>query len=223
MHNEASEDLLVYISMQEDEPEAARQAFHEFHRRFKKYVWEVSVTLSRCISDPNRDILAKDIFGNTFQDVFANYRSKAYFDPRKCQDMEKGIKVWLSGIAKNHLKRLIDAARAASSVSYLDTFPERPFFDTYDPKEEMADSPRMVVLKRALEHLSDKEREILLISVQFEEQGGMPEEIKRSLCATYGVLPDSLRQIKKRAKEKIENYMREHDQFIHAKFKINVR
>lgn len=208
MHNEQSEDLLVIIAMQEDEPKAAQQAFNEFHRRFKDYVWKVAVSLARDIHDPE---IARDIFDDTFLDVFNNYAKESYFDPARCTDIEKGINAWLSGIARNHFRRMIEAVKKASHVSYIDAFPERPFFDPDDAdEEEKADPPPMVALKRALQTLSDREQDILLTSFQFEEQGRLPNEVKSSLCRAYGLSPDSLRQVKKRAKEKIEKYLHEH-------------
>lgn len=223
MQQESSEDLLVIITMQEDEPEAAQQAFHEFHRRFKKYVWSVSFTLSRTISSPNPDDVANDIFNDTFLDVYRNYQSKGYFDSKHCTNIEKGIKNWLTGISRNHLKRYIETIAASSRlVPYLDACPDRPFFDL-DDKEKSFDSPKLILLQRALETvLNKKEREVLLISVQFEEEGRLPKELKKQLCKAYGVVPDTLRQIKKRAKEKVEGYMQKHGFPIYKKTKTNV-
>jgi RNA polymerase sigma factor (sigma-70 family) len=223
MHNEQSEDLLVIIAMQEDEPQAAQQAFNEFHRRFKDYVWKVAVSLARDIHDPNQEEITRDIFNDTFLDVFQNYAKESYFDPARCTDIEKGIKAWLSGIARNHFRRMIEAVQKASRMSYLDAFPERPFFDPDDTdKGEMADPPSMIALKRALQTLSDRDQEILLIAVQFEEEGRLPKAMKQTLCEKYGLSPDSLRQVKKRAKEKIEKYMQEHGYLTQQKSKTNV-
>jgi len=223
MRTETSEDLLVIISMQKEEPEAAQLAFREFHNRFKNYVWKVAVSLARGIYDPNQEGIARDIFNNTFLDVFRNYTKESYFDPSQCTDIEKGIKAWLSGIARNHFRRMIEAVQKASRVSYLEAFPERPFFDPDDTdEEEMADPPPMIVLKRALQTLSDRDQEILLIAVQFEEEGRLPKEMRLTLCEKYGLSQDSLRQVKKRAKEKIEKYMQEHGYLTQQKSKSNV-
>lgn len=223
MHKEQSEDLLVIISMQADEPEAARRAFDEFHRRYKSYVWKIAISLAKYIHDPNQEEIARDIFNDTFLDVFSNSAKKSYFDPAHCTDIEKGIKAWLSGIARNHFRRMIDAVQKVSRISYLDVFPERPFFDPDDADEtEMADPPPMIALKRALQTLSDRDREILLIAVQFEEEGRLPKVIKQTLCEKYGLSPDSLRQVKKRSKEKIEKYMQEHVFLTQKKSKPHV-
>ena len=225
MRSETSEDLLVIISMQKEEPEAAQLAFHEFHRRFKDFVWGIAVTLARSISSPNQDQLAHDIFNDTFRDVFYKYQSESYFDPAKWQDIEKGIKCWLAGIARNHKKRAIQSVSSSSPISYLDTCPEIPFFDAdadVDEHEE-PEAPDLLLLKRALETvLTSKEREILLISMQFEQDYTLPEDIKRSLCEKYGLVPASLRQVKKRAKEKLEKFFQEHGYFTQSKTKSNV-
>lgn len=224
MRLEPSEDLLVIISMQEDEPEAAQRAFNEFHRRFKNYVWNLAVILSRKIHDPNQESIAHNIFNDSFLDVFHNYAKEGYFDPGQCDDLDKGIKAWLGGIARNHFLRMIDAVKVASRVSYLDVFPERPFFDPGNLNEaETIDSIPMAALNRALQKLSDRDREILLIAVQFEEEGRLPKEFKRILCEKYSLSPDSLRQIKKRAKEKIEKYLQEHGYLTEQKSKSNVK
>lgn len=210
MREEPSEDLLVYVSMQESNPEEAIQAFREFHHRFKEYVWNISIMLSRTISDPNQDLLAQDIFNDTFRDVYANYRSEGYFDPAKAQDIEGGIKAWLNGIAKNHLRRTIDANKKSFQISYLDDSLDHPFFDPEEEEPEEGDPPSLAALKHALDTvLNERERDVLLTSYQFEKEGKIPPEIKGSLCKLYGVLSVTLRQIKKRAKDKIEKYLQE--------------
>lgn len=225
MHEEPSEDLLVIIAMQEDDPEAARQAFIEFHRRFKGHVWNIADKLSRSISAQNQDLVAQDIFNDTFLSVYTNYQSKAYFDPVKVQDIEKGIKAWLSGIAKNHLKRMIDAGKKFPSASYFEVPPDYLFFDPEEEEEEeVVNSPTLAALKHVLDVvLNEKERWVLLTSFQFEEEGKLPDEIRRSLCEDCCVLPVTLRQIKKRAKDKIEKYFREHGYLTSTKSQTNVK
>lgn len=223
MHNELSEDLLVIISMQEDEPIESRKAFDEFHRRFREYVWQISYTLARGISNPNTELVAQDIFNDTFRDVFYNFESKGYFDSSKCQDIDKGIKAWLSGIARNHLKRYISVLASSSNISHLDNYPDVEFFDMGETDTKENDSPRLLLLKRALDRLSKRDREVLLISVQFEEQGRLPKEIRQSLCNAYGVMPATLRQIKKRAREKVEKFIKEYAISSQVKIKNNVR
>lgn len=225
MRLEPSEDLLVIIAMQKDEQEAARQAFNEFHRRFKGYVWNVAVSFSRKIYDPNQESLARDIFNDTFLDVFHNYAKESYFDPSRCDDIEKGIKAWLAGIARNHFLRKIKTVEGASRVSYLETLPERPFFDPDDSdaeEKEMADPPPMIALKRALQTLTGRDQEILLIATDFETEGRLPKAMKQTLCEKYSLSPDSLRQVKKRAKEKIEKYLQEQGHLTQQKSKPNV-
>jgi RNA polymerase sigma factor (sigma-70 family) len=223
MHNEENKDLLVIITMQGNEPEAAQKAFDEFYRRFKVYVWKVAVSLARHIHDPNQEEVAYDIFNDTFLDVFSNYSKESYFDPSRYMDTDKGIKAWLSGIARNHFRRKIEVAQRGARVSYIYTFPDRPFFDPYLAEdEEMVEPPPMIALKRALQTLSERDREILLIAFQFEEEGRLPKTMRQTLCEKYGLSPDSLRQIKKRAKEKIENYLQEHSYLTQPKSNRNV-
>jgi DNA-directed RNA polymerase specialized sigma24 family protein len=183
----------------------------------------VAITLARNIYDPNQEEIAKDIFNNTFLDVFGNYDKENYFDSDRCNDIEKGIKAWLAGIARTHYLHKLNTVEITSRMSYLDVFPERPFFDQDDSEaEEEFDSPLMSVLQRALKTLSDRDREILLIAIQFEEEGRLPKEVRQSICRNYGLAPDSLRQVKKRSKAKIEKYLEEHGYLTKQKSKPNV-
>lgn len=165
--------------------------------------------------------MAADIVTDTFRDVFHNYNSKSYFDPQKCKDIEKGIRNWLSGIARNHLLRYLEEiAKVSKPISYLDSWPDHLFFEL-DDQESIPPTPNLKALNAALDTLDDKQREILLISVQFEEEGRLPPEIKQTLCRVHGISPDSLRQIKKRAKEKVIDFLQRHGYFSTEKIKKN--
>lgn len=207
MVNETHEDLLVIISMWEDEPEAAHTAFDAFFEAYKNYVWYISTILAKSL--PNPKIATNDIFSDTFLAVRDNADK---FDPKKCKNKQNGIKNWLSGVAKNQFLRYVDAAaKANGNVEFLETCPDVPVFDASSPPPLNADDspPKLGLLNTAIERaLNGKEREILFISLNFESQGGLPTDIKQSLCKAYGVMPATLRKIKERAIKKLQDYIR---------------
>jgi DNA-directed RNA polymerase specialized sigma24 family protein len=222
MHTETSEDLLVIITMQLDEPQAAERAFSEFYRRFTNYMWAVAWQLTSTIDERHRQFVAENIFSDSFRDVFRNYDRPSYFDPSQCEDSEKGIKVWLAGIAKNHFKRHFDSETHLAPISYLESYPDHPFFEE-ESDDNHHESPEYAVLQQALMNtLSSKEREILLITFQFRKGEKLPYDIKESLCQAYGILPNTLFVIKRRAKEKLEKYLRDHGHLSIPKIQSNV-
>ncbi len=223
MNTEPSEDLLVIISMQVDEPYEARCAYTEFYKRFKGFLWKVAWQLTESINSRHREFVAENIFSDSFRDVFHNYNRPSYFDPSQCQDSEKGIKAWLAGIARNHFKRHFDSETHLAPISYLETYPDHPFFEL-ESDDNSYDSPEYAALQQALNNaLSAKEREILLITFQFEKGKKLPDDIKESLCQAYGVLPNTLFVIKRRAKEKVEKYLKDHGYLSTPKIQSNVR
>lgn len=212
MKLENSEDLLVIISMQDDEPNAAKDAFEEFYQRYNKFVWKTCFKLCGNLQSFKAEELLQDVF----LDVYNNYDKTSYFDADKHKNIESGIKFWLVGIIKNHLKRYFEECSKLSNIDYGDSFPDRPFFDL-PIKNELFDSPKMILIERALDSLKPRDREILLISMNFEDEGKLPKEIKQTLCKVYGLLPDSLRQIKRRARKKVEDFIANHSKTTQIK------
>ena len=208
---ETYEEKLVIISMWDDEPKAAKKAYNEFYKEFKDYVWKVSFQLSKSL--PNPEIVAQDIFSDTFLCV-KDHADK--FNAKRCKNEENCIKNWLAGIARNQLRRYLEKSKKINdTISYVKDHTEIPLRHIIrdigkelDPQDGYF--PNFESLLYTIESiLSNREREILLISINFGSQNGMPKEIKNALCDAYGLKEASLRQIKKRAIAKVRKHLPE--------------
>lgn len=72
-------------------------------------------------------------------------------------------------------------------------------------------SPRLRLLREALDTLTERERDIITETYEYYERGQkqqrLPRQVVDKICRTHGIRPDHLRQLRKRAHEKIEQYV----------------
>lgn len=209
MRQESTEDLLVIIGMHDadaDTEKESKQAFDEFHNRFKNYVYKVSYYF--CVSLENRTSVAKDITNDTFLNV---WQKASRFDPKRWSNTEKGIKAWLGGIVKNTFLQYVEKAKKYSpenvaidgyKLTIEEKTPEKIFLNQFQSLEGKA-------LTRALSELKEKEKHILLTYFQFYdgEKFYVPKEDRKILCQLYGIGDSTLRKTKDRAIEKIKKHI----------------
>jgi RNA polymerase sigma factor (sigma-70 family) len=74
-----------------------------------------------------------------------------------------------------------------------------------------APSLRRRLLREALDALPERERDIIIETYEYYERGQkqqrLPKQVVDKICRTHGIRPDHLRQLRKRAQEKIEEYV----------------
>ena len=76
----------------------------------------------------------------------------------------------------------------------------------YTEPTETFVSAEMKLLEFELNKLTEKERDITFTYLKLEdEHGNIDPDIRDKLAKTYKILPDSLRQVKKRTVEKLIN------------------
>ena len=212
MKNVPDAELLFDMSYQESDPEDARRAFAEFYRRHKDYVWKMAYVKAKDIDSQNTQLLASDFHREIFLKVFHSHESKGAFDPDKVNDASAGIKRWLAGIAKNvlrdHLKRIKSSQHTFISNS-AGGEDDLPFFDSI-PGEALTprQTPKLKDLQGALSSLKPRNREILVLSLEFQEEGQLPNWLREDLCGRYNISDDTLRQARKRAAAKILVYLK---------------
>ncbi len=209
MKEEPSDDLLVIMSMRVDNPKEAELAFNEFHRRHQKFVWDVV-----CKFAGKRKILhdhatgKEDLLIDTF---LAAYDKADSFEKKDGVNVEQQVRFWLVAILKiQYLRWLEEITKHRKHLEYVGELPDHLFERSDDRDSEPVESIPMQKLKQAMETvLSDKEREVLLSWFEFAEFGLnakkiLPPELKAALCKAHDLKPDSLRQIKGRALNKLK-------------------
>ena len=195
----ASDDLLVIIGMRKDAPKDAEMAFTELHARFHEYAWNFTYTLV----GKNKRLSAEEICSDTLYRV---YEKATEFKLPQNADPDTQVKKWIAGIGKNEFKRHLRESYKGPDLIKLDTLPDEGHYLSEEAQED-GYSIQAKALDAALDTvLSDRDRDILLILLHFEEHG-MDPEIRQGLCNQYRIGKDTLRQIKLRAIEKLKKYL----------------
>jgi len=194
----SDEDLLVLMSFQKENRTESEDAFRVFYNKYKDFLWSLCYSIcteSKGLSEGEE--LAKDVFNNTMMSI---YESSHTYDSQKSK-----VKTWMSRIAKNEM---FDLLKGESEHIPLN---EDIYYvsENENNNEENIDSipPKKRDLEKALNTLSEKEKDILLTYMQYSDGNKhLPDEIISELCQRYATIPATLRQIKKRSLDKVKNY-----------------
>ena len=72
-------------------------------------------------------------------------------------------------------------------------------------------SPRLIAFCEALDTLSEKERDVLIVWAEYYRFGNkyqrLPDDISSSLAGRWNTTPENVRQIRKRAIDKIKKHV----------------
>jgi len=205
MQELSSSDLLTMASIDRFDPECI-SAFEEFHRRYKNFVWNIAYTKASSIDKHNAMQVAMVLSQNTFIKI---YEKADVFVPRS-SDINKDCMKWISGIMKNiTLQYLQENNKQKAHMVFLEIIPEVEEHSEADELPVVITFERRL-LQNALKTLSDKERSILLAWYNFYSEGkvrSISKDVKEALAKQFNVKVDSLKQIKKRALNKVKTHI----------------
>lgn len=195
------EDLFVLMSFKADNEEEAKEAFRIFYDRYKKLLWFLCNNVCSRF-DGNREELAKDVFNNVMMAIYEH----PTFDSKKSK-----LSTWISRIAKNEMLDLIDLLKekriGEKFFSHLNGNIVSPIYEEdYDDIE--IDTPRKVILDDTIKMLSEKDQEILLTYMMYQDGNKhLPDEVLKELCDKYETTSVNLRKIKERALQKVKTFI----------------
>jgi RNA polymerase sigma factor (sigma-70 family) len=205
------EDLLVYMSLRGEDPAAAEEAWAEFYNRHIGYVF---AQCKRAYVTALGDLGVRDLTQDTFVRA---YEKAGAFQTRGSTDHEairRRVRGWLGKIAN---RLFLDAFRApvecgldeATSPSGESTVAD---VDCNDGRVSL----RTKLIRKALATLTERERHVLRVTADWHRCDRMHQRVSK---ADMKVLADQLqttavniRQIRKRAIDKIRDYIRSHEQ-----------
>jgi len=201
-----AEDLLVILSMGEDDPEEAKLAFMELVGRFREELVRYCMTMCNTQANPSKFQVvfdpkdAVDIVWNAFYQIKKNPDN---FDLKKANtnDIEKAVEAYLKGIVKTEFKKkYFSVEKIKVEYDYqIDTSKEGVLMPTRKILTEMSTE-----VEEALTYLPMKEREIFLAYAEFCPNGEyLPREISQLLQEKLDVAPSTLRVYRDRAKKKL--------------------
>jgi RNA polymerase sigma factor (sigma-70 family) len=201
--NESLANLFLAMAMKEDDRAEAEKAFNEFYNRYKDYL--DTVVRKVCSSWKMYGVeLAESVFQNTFITVFEKAESFIIIDDLDFKKQETRMKAWLGKIAKNEMLILLrDMKDRKDKLEYTDDFS----FGFNNIDEPIAYSEDYLIAEKALSSLNERDRDILVTYLIYEDGNKkLPREEIQRLANLWNVLPDNLRQIRKRSFEKMKQF-----------------
>lgn len=206
MSRETDYDLLVYMTMREDDPSVAEEAWAEFYRRHIDYMYEKCRQVCRGIlAGSGHDDLAQLTFIRAYERA-STFRSAGTKDP----DMLRiQVRAWLGRIAQNiycdMLRGRKDSAELAVDKEELEQKPERvqaaPTTSTYKR-----------LIDEAIDSLSEKKQHVLRVTYQYYEPGKkhqrLPNHVAEELAKTLGTTSDNIRQLRRRGLQEVLQFIK---------------
>lgn len=206
--NEALADLFLAMAMKEEDRQNAEKAFTEFYNRYKSFLF--TVIKNACKSwEMYGDELIETVFENTFLTVFDKAETFLKLDDIPFERQEKRMKAWLSQIAKNEMLQLLRQYRIdKDKVEFTD---DLSFIERVEEATEEIISDDILLAEKALQSLNERDRNILVTYLMYEDGNKkLPSSEIQKLADMWGVLPDNMRQIKKRSLAKLEIFIKTH-------------
>lgn len=206
--NEALADLFLAMAMKDEDRQNAEKAFTEFYNRYKSFLF--TVIKKACKSwEIYGDELIKTVFENTLLTVFDKAETFLTLDDIPFERQEKRMKAWLSQIAKNEMLQLLRQYRIdKDKVEFTD---DLSFVEWMEDETGEIISDDILLAEKALQTLSERDRNILVTYLMYEDGNKkLPSSEIQKLADMWGVLPDNMRQIKKRSLAKLEIFIKTH-------------
>jgi len=205
MISETDEDLLVIMSMKDDEG-ACHNAFEEFHRRYKDILYYMVTGV--CSAHPNHSELTKVIFNNVLLNVYQGCHT---FDAEGQTDQEKikkAILSWMAVIARNEYKAQF--TKKEKKETEQSTFKTMVKSSLIKPKYSYSTD----LIKKAYAQIpKERDRDILRTYWLFYEKGegsqakNLPDEILDDLSSRYQTSKDNIRTIISRTNKIVRTFL----------------
>lgn len=191
----SDEDLFVMMSFREENEMEAQAAFRIFYDRYKDFLWSLCYRVCQ-----NDEELAKDVFMNTMMAVYQNSHT---YNVSKSK-----VTTWMSNIAKHEMFDLLDVLKE-KRIGEKTFVPLDDNLVIPDIKDDTnIETPEKKALNEALQTLSEKERDVLLTYMMYQDGNKhLPDEVTKLLCERYGTTSVNLRKIKQRTLEKVKTHI----------------
>jgi len=199
---ETDADLLVCMSLGTDDPAASRSAWEEFYSRHARYLYAVSLRAYAALLGGEAGVC--DLVADTFRRA---YEHAGTFDGGGVTDPERQrlrTRTWLGRIAQ----RLAQSTLRGQSRTPMRFLDQGEWQNVAQPRPRAADdAARTERVREALMALSERERLVLRVTLQWyrpgEEHQRLPNDIAADLAHTLQTTPENLRQIRRRAMRKV--------------------
>ncbi len=201
-------DLMAYMAMSDDDPAAAQEAWAEFYERHVRYLYAVCLRAYGAVLSADTGV--SDLVIETFRRAFRNAHQFHIRDEEDPERTRRRARAWLGRIAQRLLQDLL-RQRGRLPTVHLD--PEMWQQVAQQPRSApAADNALVERVREALERLSEKEQTVIRITFQWYRPGQthqrLPNDVAAELAGTLRTTPENLRQIRRRALQKIRRFVR---------------
>ena len=206
LSNEVLAELFLSMAMKEDNRPEAERAFSIFHSRYKNYLYTIVKNVCRPWEMYGAELI-EAVFTYTFLTVYAKAEGFMVIEGIPFERQEKRMKAWLGEIAKNEMLQLLRQFKVdKDKIEYTD---DLTCFLNLEEETGHQDTSDYLLAEKALQILSERDRNILATYLMFEDGNrNLPSiEIQR-LSEMWNTHPDNMRQIKKRSLAKVEMYIK---------------
>ena len=199
---------MVYMSMSDDDATAAQDAWAEFYGRHVNYLHAVCV---RAYGDVlNGDTGVGDLVAEAFRRAFRGahlFRADDGEDPVR---QRRRSRAWLGRIAQRLFQDTLRRRRRLETV-HLDTAAWQQMPEPETPQS--TDGEVVARVREALSQLSAKEQTVIRVTFQWYQPGKthqrLPNDVAADLAGSLQTTPENLRQIRRRALQKIRRFLGE--------------
>jgi RNA polymerase sigma factor (sigma-70 family) len=208
--NEALAELFLSMAMKEENLQEAEKAFAKFYNLYKNYLYTVAKKVCKNWTMYGDDLI-QDVHQNTFLTVYENAENFIQIEDVPFERQERHLKAWLGTIAKNEMLQLLrEQKENKEKTTYL---PDLSYFDDKEIESTLPISENVLLVEKALNSLTERDRDILITYLMFEDGNKkLPSEEIQRLADIWDVHPDNMRQIKKRSIEKVKKYIETYKQ-----------
>ena len=197
-------ELLERVSQRETNAAAARAAESEFYDRHARYLYGVLVQrVRRLLALSGREV--EDLVQETFFRAFARAASYSGGDAGDPESQRRRSRAWLGRIAERLLADWLAGAREISASPLLDTLAEP------EPGPPSSRSPKLRLLREALDTLNERERDVLRVAALYfrpgEEHQRLPNAVSAELAQRWQTTSENIRAIRSRATKRLKEYL----------------
>ena len=197
-------ELLERVSKRSENAAAAPAAETEFYDRPARFLYGVLVQrVRRPLAMSGREV--EDLVQETFFRAFARAATYSAGDAWDEASQRRRSRAWLGRIAQRLLADWLADTREVSASPYLDTLAEP------EPAPPSSRSPKLRLLREALDTLNERERDVLRVAALYfrpgEEHQRLPNEVSAELARRWQTSSENIRAIRSRATKKLRDYL----------------
>jgi hypothetical protein len=220
---QSDSDLLLLISWKEENYIKAEQAFNLFTRRYSPYLDSVAFRVCHYSQHYYSASLSRQVVWNTFYYVWENPEVVLEALDKKSDQFvdDTSVKAALGRIASKVFRNEILMAekmfgKEGKAIPFDGKIENKLGVDQEMMPEKVDDRPddsdfepgdELIIYEKAMSMLKPREQDIIKMYMQFSVKGQhVSDEVIKILCERWEILPANLKQIRKRALDKLKKY-----------------